>query len=279
MTAEDSNSATTNDGFSINLDIHVPHSARMYDYYLGGVTNFPADRETAGRTLAVFPWARHAARSNRAFMHRSIRFLAQQGIDQFLDIGTGIPTSPNLHEVAQSVNPAALVVYADNDPIVLTHAEALLRSAPAGRTDYVQGDVRDPETVLAGAAKVLDFSRPVALSMNALLHFIADSPEQTAADIANAYKSRLTTGSYLAISHFTPDFAAEEALRLVQVYRAAGTETQARTKAEVAALFEGWELLEPGLVATPRWRPTGEPDEEQFSDAAASCYGGVAVLR
>jgi hypothetical protein len=279
MTADDANTSRANDGFSINLDIHVPHSARMYDYYLGGVTNFPADREAAGRALAVFPWARLAARANRAFMHRSIRFLAQQGIDQFLDIGTGIPTSPNLHEVAQRVNPAARIIYADNDPIVLTHAEALLRSAPAGCTDYVQGDVRDPERVLAGARKVLDFSRPIALSLNALLHFIADADHQTATDIADAYKSHLPRGSYLAITHFTPDFAAEEALRLVQVYRSAGTETQARTRAEITALFDGWELLEPGVVATPRWRPDQEAIEAAISDAEASCYAGVAVLR
>ncbi|MCC9305801.1 SAM-dependent methyltransferase [Kitasatospora sp. RB6PN24] len=279
MTADDAHSSEANDGFSINLDIHVPHSARMYDYYLGGVTNFPADREAAGRALAVFPYARAAARANRAFMHRSVRFLAQRGIDQFLDIGTGIPTSPNLHEVAQGVNPAARIVYADNDPIVLTHAEALLRSTPEGRTAYVQGDVREPEKVLTGAREVLDFSRPVGLSMNALLHFIADKPDRTAADLAEVFKSHLSPGSSLAISHFTPDFAAAEAQRLVQVYQSSGTDLQARTLAEVAALFDGWDLVEPGIVSTPRWRPNPESDGDPVTDAESSCYAGVAFRR
>ncbi|GAA1952463.1 SAM-dependent methyltransferase [Kitasatospora viridis] len=264
-------------GYGIDLDVHLPHPARMYDYFLGGVTNFPADREAAGRALAVFPWARIAARANRAFMQRATRHLARRGIDQFLDIGTGIPTSPNLHEVAQAVRPAARIVYADNDPIVLTHAEALLRSSPQGRTAYLPGDVRDPEQVLAGARELLDFSRPIALSMIALLHFVPDGPDRAAADLIAAFRSQLAPGSHLTISHSTPEFAPEETARVVQVYRSAGAEAQSRTREQIAALFAGWELLEPGLVASPRWHP--DPGDEPATDAEASCLAGVAVLR
>ncbi|QKW22371.1 SAM-dependent methyltransferase [Kitasatospora sp. NA04385] len=260
----------------INLDIHRPHSARMYDYYLGGVTNFPADREAAGRALDAFPNARLAAHANRGFMHRSIRALAVLGVDQFLDVGTGIPTSPNLHEIAQRINPAVRAVYADNDPIVLTHAEALLNSTPEGRTAYVQGDVRTPDTILDAAAEILDLARPVALSMNALLHFIADRPDRSAADLVAAFTARLAPGSYLAISHFTPDFEPEATARLVEVYRNSGTEAQARTRDEIAALFHGWHVLDPGIVSTPRWRP--DADTAAVTDQQASCYAAIARL-
>ncbi|MFE9424670.1 SAM-dependent methyltransferase [Kitasatospora sp. NPDC006697] len=259
----------------VNLAIHRPHSARMYDYYLGGTTNFPADREAAAHALAAFPWVRSAARANRAFMHRATDALAQSGITQFLDIGTGIPTSPNLHEIAQRVSPHARVVYADNDPIVLTHAKALLHSTPQGRTAYVQADVRDPEAVLAAAREtgVLDFTRPIALSMVALLHFV---PEH-AHEITEALKAALpATGSALVISHFTPDYAPRETERLEQVYRTSGTPGLARSRPEVTRFFTGWDLLAPGIVATPRWRP--QPSAEPpITDAEASCLGGVAI--
>ncbi|MFF8771833.1 SAM-dependent methyltransferase [Kitasatospora sp. NPDC015120] len=256
----------------VELDIHLAHSARMYDYYLGGTTNFPADREAAGRALAVFPYARTAARANRAFMRRSTRWLAEAGIRQFLDIGTGIPTSPNLHEVAQSVAPDAKVVYADNDPIVLLHAQALLRGTEQGVTAYVQADVREPGDLLEAARAVLDFSRPIALSMNALLHFVPFDAHR----ITEGLKAELPSGSALVISHVTPDFAPEETARLIQVYTAAGTPVAACTREEFTRFFTGWDLLDPGAVATTRWRP--DPDDtEDISDAEASCYGGVAL--
>ncbi|MGW2539699.1 SAM-dependent methyltransferase [Kitasatospora sp. NPDC001574] len=260
----------------VTLDIHRPHSARMYDFFLGGTTNFEPDRVAAAQALAVFPHAPVAARANRAFMHRSARMLAESGVTQFLDIGTGIPTSPNLHEIVQAVDPACRVVYADNDPIVLVHAQALLRSSREGRTAYIQADVRDPEHVLDAVEKtgVLDLDRPVALSMNALLHFVPDN--DGAHKIAQAFKNRLRApGSALAVSHFTPDFAPQDAARAARVYREAGTLVQARTHAEFTRFFTGWDLLEPGIVSTPRWRP--DADTVAVSDADASCYAAVAV--
>ncbi|MFF0409671.1 SAM-dependent methyltransferase [Kitasatospora sp. NPDC004745] len=267
-------SATIPPDIEVNLAIHRPHSARVYDYFLGGKTNFPADREVAGHVLAVYPQAPAAARANRGFMQRATQALAKAGIDQFLDIGTGIPTSPNLHEVAQGIDPRARIVYADNDPIVLTHAQALLRSTPEGRTAYVQADVRDPAAALAAVREtgVLDFTRPIALSLVALLHFTADD----AHDIAEAFKAALPTpGSALVVSHFTPDYAPQDAARITQVYRDAGSPVRARTRADFARFFDGWNLLDPGIASTPRWRP--EPDTPQIADADASCLAGVAI--
>ncbi|MEU6403433.1 SAM-dependent methyltransferase [Streptomyces sp. NPDC046985] len=259
---------------AVNLDIHVPHSARMYDYYLGGTTNFPADREAAGRAMAVFPYARTAARANRGFMRRSVRYLAESGIRQFLDIGTGIPTSPNLHEIAQRVTPQARVVYADNDPIVLIHAEALLRGSPGGVTAYVQADVNQPETIIEAASRTLDFSAPIALSLNAVLHFVPEGAHK----ITGVLKAALPSGSALAVSHLTPEFAPDETSRLAQVYTAAGTPTRARDRDEFARFFDGWNLVDPGIVSTPRWRPEYDSSaDEPLTDPEASCYGAVAV--
>ncbi|MFJ5231099.1 SAM-dependent methyltransferase [Kitasatospora sp. NPDC088391] len=245
----------------------------MYDFYLGGTTNFPADREAAGRALAVFPYARSAARANRAFMRRTTRRLAEAGIRQFLDIGTGIPTSPNLHEVAQRIAPDAAVVYADNDPIVLLHAQSLLRGTEQGVTAYVQADVREPEALLEAAARTLDFDRPIALSMNALLHFVPDEAHR----ITEGLKARLPSGSALVMSHLTPDFAPDETARLIQVYTAAGTPVAACTSEEFGRFFAGWDMLAPGIVATPRWNPSPDDGTEHITDAGASCYGAVAV--
>lgn len=205
----------------VNLELHRAHSARMYDYFLGGVTNFAADREAAGQVKAVMPFVETTARVNRAFMHRSTRALAEAGIDQFLDIGTGIPTSPNLHEIAQSVNRAARVVYADNDPIVLAHAKALLLGTPEGRTTYVQADVTDPAGLLASPElrDTLDFTRPIALSLNALLHFVPD--DRGTHGIVEHFRGALVSGSALVMTHVTEDFAPTEVARLVQIYRSA----------------------------------------------------------
>ncbi|MFD5461974.1 SAM-dependent methyltransferase [Kitasatospora sp. NPDC127059] len=259
----------------VDLRLNVPHSARMYDYYLGGFTNFAADREAAGHVLAVAPWLREAARANRSFVHRSTRTLARAGIDQFLDIGTGIPTSPNLHEVAQSVRPGARVVYADNDPIVLTHAQALLTGTPEGRTAYVEADITDLDGLLAapGLRETIDLSRPVALSLNALLHFVPDA--RGAHELVEHLKSVLAPGSALVMTHVTPDFAPEEIRRIVGIYEAAGTAAQARTRAEFTRFFDGWTLLPPGVVPTPHWRP--RPDDPAVSASDASAYAGVAL--
>ncbi|MGW1175375.1 SAM-dependent methyltransferase [Kitasatospora sp. NPDC002543] len=274
MAAEQHDDAVAPPEAEVNLAIHRPHSARIYDYFLDGTTNFPADREAAGHALAVFPQAPAAARANRAFMHRATRALAQSGVTQFLDIGTGIPTSPNLHEVAQRIEPRARIVYADNDPIVLTHAQALLRSSPEGRTAYVQADVRDPGALLdrVRATDVLDFSRPIALSLVALLHFVPDGAHEIAATLKNALSAR---GSALVISHFTPDYAPQYAAGIEKVYRDNGNPVRARPRDEFADFFTGWDLLDPGITSTPRWRP--EPDTKPVTDAEASCLAAVAV--
>ncbi|WP_316521195.1 SAM-dependent methyltransferase [Kitasatospora brasiliensis] len=263
------------EGDEIDLQLHLAHSARMYDYYLGGTTNFAADREAAGQAIAVFPSARVAARANRAFMHRSTRLLAEQGITQFLDIGTGIPTSPNLHEVAQGVNPHARVLYVDNDPIVLAHAQALLLSSPKGRTVYLQADVADPAAILTSPEleQAIDLRAPVALSLIALLHFVPG--DEDASRIVEHLKEALAPGSALVISHGTPDFGPAEAERITQVYAAAGTEVRMRTREEVEHFFDGWYLLDPGLCPTHRWRPEGV--ELEIADAQVAAYAGVAV--
>jgi hypothetical protein len=264
------------DGFEVDLQFDRAHSARMYNYYLGGRTNFQADREAVGRVMAVFPHALSAARENRAFMRRSTGYLAKRGLRQFLDIGTGIPTTPNLHEIAQQVAPEARVVYVDNDPIVLAHAQALLRSGPHGRTAYVPADLNHPQEILAHPVlrATLDLGRPVALSLNAVLHFI---PDQAAAyAIVEAFKSALAPGSALVLSHGTGDFAPMAATALERAYGAAGTPVRARTKAEITAFFTGWDLVEPGLVTTYRWHPDSTEDLARMTDEEASGYGGVA---
>ncbi|MET8544353.1 SAM-dependent methyltransferase [Kitasatospora sp. NPDC004799] len=259
----------------VDLRLNVPHSARMYDYFLGGFTNFAADREAAGHALAVAPWLRTGARINRSFMHRSTRVLAEAGFDQFLDIGTGIPTSPNLHEIAQSVRPGARVVYADNDPIVLSHAQALLTGTPEGRTAYVEADATDPARLLAapGLRETIDLTRPVALSLNALLHFVPDA--RGAYELVEHLKSALAPGSALVMTHATPEFAPEDVANLVRIYSSAGTATQSRSRSEITRFFDGWTLLDPGVVPTPRWRPV--PGEAPVTLAEASAYAGVAV--
>ncbi|WP_346777329.1 SAM-dependent methyltransferase [Streptomyces sp. HNM0575] len=260
----------------LDLELDRAHSARMYDYFLGGTTNFPADRESAGKAMAAFPQVLVAARANRQFMHRSVRHLAQLGMRQFLDVGTGIPTSPNLHEIAQRTAPDARVVYTDNDPIVLTHAHALLRSSPEGRTAYSQCDARDPEALLASpeVRATLDMSRPVALSLIALLHFVPG--DRTAHAVVERLKDALPPGSTLTVSHVTPDFDSAGLARALKAYEAAGTPVQARTREEFTRFFDGWELLDPGVTVTHRWRPDPEHDLTQVTDAEAACYGAVA---
>jgi hypothetical protein len=253
----------------------------MYDYFLGGKDNYAADREAAEKVKQVFPEAESATRLNRAFMHRAARYLASEvGMRQFLDIGTGIPTEPNLHKVVQAVAPESRVVYVDNDPIVLAHAHALMTGAPEGRTAYIQADATEPDTILNAQELVetLDLSQPVALSIIALLHFVPD--QQGPYDIVNQLLSALPSGSALVLSHGTGDFAPEALRKAEEIYRKSGLELQVRSKAEVEKFFTGLELVEPGIVLSARWRPDGEKAMDiggaEVSGAGASIWVGVA---
>jgi SAM-dependent methyltransferase len=262
-----------------DLRIDHPHPARMYDYYLGGKDSFPADRFAAGRVVALFPHVRSTARANRRFLGRAVRFAAQQGIRQFLDVGTGIPTADNTHEVAQIVAPDARVVYVDNDPIVLSHARALLRGTPEGRTAYVDADFRDPQAIL-GAPQVkelLDFSRPVALMAVSLLHFFPDSeePQEALAEL----KAVLAPGSALILSHATAEFTPSEvSANVLRTYATAGLNLTPRTHAEVLRLFGGLDLVDPGLVPVHEWHADDDRDRALTRTEVAG-YAGVALKR
>jgi hypothetical protein len=266
-------------------DLHQdrPHPARMYDYYLGGKDNYAPDREAAEKIREVFPSTGTAAHVNRAFMHRASRWLAgEAGIRQFLDIGTGIPTEPNLHQVVQEVAPESRVVYADNDPIVLAHARALMTSTPGGRTAYIHADATKPDTILSTPElqETLDLSKPVALSLIALLHFIPD--EDGAYGIVEQLLSALPSGSALAISHASGDFDPETAQKIGETYRKSGIWAQARSKEEVERFFTGLELVEPGIVVPHRWRPdsdegTAHIASAELKDSDVPGWVGVAL--
>ncbi|AYF77364.1 SAM-dependent methyltransferase [Nocardia yunnanensis] len=255
------------------IPLDQPHTSRVYDYFLDGKDNYEVDRKAAEEILKVWPNIRTAARVNRQFMHRSTRFLAESGVRQFLDIGTGIPTEPNLHQVAQAVTPEARVVYVDNDPVVLAYARALMTGTAAGSTTYIQGDVRDPAAILRSAEllEALDLSQPVGLSMIALLHFVeADIPA-----ILSGFLDALAPGSYLVICAITPDFAPEQVLPAQEVYRVRRLPAQVRHYDEMVGWFAGLDLIDPGVVPPHRWR-LGETSEftEAF-DAKVSCWCGV----
>lgn len=242
-----------------HIDTGKPHSARMYDYFLGGKDNYPVDAAAADQVISLFPAVRDMARTNRAFMQRASRLLAERGVRQFLDIGTGIPTEPNLHQIVQGIAPEARVVYADNDPIVLRHAEALLHSTREGRTTYVHGDVREPGKIITAARETLDFTRPIALSLVALLHLVADADEPRR--IVRELLEPLPPGSHVILSHATGDFDPDTWERVVEVYRRGGTAAQVRSRAEFTGFFEGLEPVDPGVVLAAEWHPgLGEPE-------------------
>ncbi|CAM5519963.1 SAM-dependent methyltransferase OS=Streptomyces tendae OX=1932 GN=GUR47_12630 PE=4 SV=1 [Streptomyces tendae] len=256
------------------IDTSKPHPARMYDWYLGGKDNYPVDEAMGRQMLTLDPRVPVMARVNRAFMHRATRWLAGHGTRQFLDVGTGIPTEPNLHQVAQEIAPDARVVYCDNDPIVLAHAAALLRGTPEGETEYLQADVRDPDAVLEGAGKILDFDRPVALSLVALLHFVPD--EDGAHDLVRRLLDALPSGSRLVMTHATADFTPEESRAATEKLRAAGVTLALRSREEFARFFTGLELVEPGVEVPHLWHPElGDPVAGQ-DDGIIPGYGAVA---
>ncbi|MEV4640655.1 SAM-dependent methyltransferase [Actinoplanes sp. NPDC049548] len=256
------------------LDTGRAHPARVYDYLLGGKDNFAADRAAAQQGLQVNPDAATAPLQNRAFLRRAVHHLAAEaGIRQFLDIGTGLPTSPNVHEVAQAVDPSARIVYVDNDPIVLTHARALLEGTSRGRTAYVDADLRDVDQILGAPelGETLDLGRPVAVLLLAILHFLDDEADPYA--IVSKLMGALPSGSYLVVSHITADYDPVSWARFTEIMRRQGITTRLRDRAEVARFFAGLEPVEPGVVPILRWRPDAD---EQLGDAQAALYGGVA---
>jgi len=254
-----------------DFDTSVPHIARVYDYWLGGKDNFAADRELGEQALQAYPKLVFSVRANRAFLARAVRFLAAEaGIRQFLDIGTGIPTADNTHKVAQRVAPESRIVYVDNDPIVLLHARALLTSKPEGVCAYVDADLRDPDAILAAAADTLDFSQPVAVMLLAILQFASD-------DKVNAIMRRLiegcAPGSFVTLSHPASDIDAEPHGEMVRRMNQSLTEhATLRDRAAVTRLFAGLELVEPGVVRAPEWRPASD----HYAASPAVLWVGVA---
>jgi len=258
------------------IDTTKPHTARIYDYYLGGKDNFAADRRTAERAMESWPAVRTAVRENRAFLGRAVRFLvAEAGIRQFLDIGTGLPSANNVHEVAQGLVPSCRVVYVDNDPIVLAHARALLTSSPEGKTAYIQADLREPEKILADpvTTATLDFSQPIALMLVAVLHFVPDEAQPRR--IVDTLLDALPSGSYFVASHVTPEHDPEGVGGLERTYQASGLPAQARVAEDFAELaFRGLELVDPGLVLVSEWRPRGTDVRPLASEV--NWYGAIA---
>ncbi|MEV5495974.1 SAM-dependent methyltransferase [Nonomuraea fuscirosea] len=253
------------------INPNIPHSARVYDYWLGGKDNFEADRRVAEQTMAAVPGIRESARNNRAFLGRAVRHLARLGVRQFLDLGTGIPSQGNTHEVAQAEAPDARVVYVDNDPIVMAHARALLTSTPEGRTAYIEADVREPRTILEhpDVLGTLDFDQPIALVMVAILMHISDDDDP--GGLVKAYAQALPPGSFLVLSHLTLDLVSKETAEdYLEATRPQAMHRTPRTGEQIARYFDGFELVEPGLVAVSEWH-----DTPLFPDPAAWMYAGV----
>jgi SAM-dependent methyltransferase len=263
------------EGVPPEIDVTKPHPARMYDYFLGGKDNFAADRAIATQVLDSWGSVRTAVRENRAFLGRAVKYLASEaGISQFLDLGTGLPSANNVHEVAQAINPEARVVYADNDPIVLAHARALLASGPRGVTAYLDADVRNPDTILANpiVRDTLDFGMPIALMLVAVLHFLPD--EDDPRQIVQTLVDALPPGSYLVASHATAEHNPEGLSGAGRAYSQGGMRGAIRNSDEFGELaFDGLELVDPGVVLVSEWRPE-EPIRPMPSEV--NTYGGVA---
>ncbi|HEX4062529.1 MAG TPA: SAM-dependent methyltransferase [Streptosporangiaceae bacterium] len=243
----------------VGIDVTVPSVARMYDYLLGGKDNFAADRQAAAKLLELVPDAQKVARNNRDFMVRVVRFLAEAGVSQFIDLGTGIPTSPNVHEIARKIVPGARVVYVDHDPVVLAHSRALL--ATDDGVIAVKADFRDSAEVLGdpGVVRLIDFSRPVAVLILSVLHFIAD--EENPGGIVSGFAERLAPGGHLVISAITSENMDKGiADGASDLYRAARTPAVARSRAQIQEFFTGFELEQPGLVNSVQWRPDPDTD-------------------
>ena len=255
------------------INTTVAHPARVYDYWLGGKDNFAADRAMGDAIMDAVPTIQMMARANRAFLGRAVRYLAgEAGIRQFLDIGTGIPAVGNTHEVAQGIAPDARVLYVDNDPIVLTHARALMTSHPAGTTAFIQADLRDPQTILTdpALAATLDLRRPVALMLVAVLMYFRD--EEDPCGMVAPLVDALPSGSYVVVTHPTADFDPEAMAGAVAAAEHGGVTLVPRSREETAAFFTGLDLVEPGVVPVLAWRPDPGPQADPHS---AYYYAGV----
>jgi hypothetical protein len=237
------------------IDTSVAHIARVYDFFLGGKDNFPADREAAARILKGNPGMRDTCREQREYLRRAVRFLTEAGIRQFIDIGTGLPTQENTHEVAQKIAPDSRIAYIDNDPIVLAHARVLMADQDHGRTVFIHADAREPGKLLADPdlTDVIDFTQPIAVLLIGILHFMPDN--ENPAELIDTLLEAVPEGSYLAISHGTTDYAQAMGDAVQAAYQASAMPCRLRTSAEVMALLEGVELVDPGLVLLAEWRP------------------------
>jgi hypothetical protein len=256
------------------LDESVPHSARLWNYWLGGKDNFASDRAAGDEIARRFPSIVALAVADRAFLHRAVRyFVADEGIRQILDIGTGLPTADNTHDVAQALAPETRIVYVDNDPLVLVHARALLTSTPEGVTDYIEADLHDPAAIVREAVRTLDFDKPIAITLLGIMHFILDDEE--ARQVVRQLVDAVPAGSYLTIAHGCNDINREQADDIVAYWNQYGTpKIVYRSAAEIARFFDGLELLTPGVVPCSRWRPRpGDPDID------VNQYCGVARKR
>ncbi len=256
------------------LPLDRPSAARVYDYMLGGYHNFEVDRKVADQMAAVFPEVRLGAMANRAFLRRAVRFLIEQGVEQILDLGSGIPTVGNVHEVAEAVNPATRVVYVDIDPIAVAHSRAMLRDNP--RATAIRADVREPQLILDDpeVRSLIDFERPMGLLLVAILHYVIDDTE--AYEIMRTFRDVMVPGSYCAIAHSSGESPGH--IRLRELFSKASP-TLSRTPAQILKLFDGFELVEPGLVQTPLWRPEGPDDIFLDQPEKAFTLAGVARKR
>ncbi|MEV0136655.1 SAM-dependent methyltransferase [Dactylosporangium sp. NPDC050688] len=260
-----------------HIDTSVPHPARRYNYWLGGKDHFEADRVSGDAIARAYPSVRIAAVENRGFLLRAVRFLAQHGISQFLDVGAGLPGPVNVHDIAQQVDPTARVLYVDNDPIVGSHARALLTGDPHGHTDYLHADVRDPASILTSAtlAATLDLSRPVGLLLVAVLHFLPDHdrPHELVAQLLHP----LATGSHLVLSHGTADtWTDDQRAALPGLTAGDAAPYTPRSRDHITDLAAGLDLVEPGIVSVAAWRDDQRTDTDRPSHADVSCYGLVA---
>jgi hypothetical protein len=244
------------------LDSSTAHIARVYDYWLGGKDNFAVDREVGDKVLDIHPETALSVRANRGFLARAVRYLAaKEGVRQFLDVGTGLPSANNVHEVAQSVAPESRVVYVDNDPIVLVHARALLTSSPEGETGYLDADIKDPDAILAGAAELLDFSKPVGVMLVAVLHMLRDDEAPRA--IVDRFMAAVPPGSFLAMSHLASDVQQDTMAEMGRRLNESMTQQfTMRSRAQVTGFFDGLTLVHPGVVLTHEWRPASDADAQ-----------------